>query len=40
MGFFGKIKEGLQKTKENITQKVELVINSFTKIDEEFFEKI
>ncbi|MBR2579514.1 MAG: signal recognition particle-docking protein FtsY [Clostridia bacterium] len=40
MGFFDKIKEGLQKTKENITQKVELVINSFTKIDEEFFEEL
>lgn len=40
MGFFAKIKEGLQKTKENITHKVELVINSFTKIDEEFFEEL
>ncbi len=40
MGFFAKIKQGLQKTKENITQKVELIINSFTKIDEEFFEEL
>ncbi len=40
MGFFAKIKEGLQKTKENITHKVELVINSFTKIDEDFFEEL
>ena len=40
MGFFDKIKQGLQKTKENITQKVELIINSFTKIDEEFFEEL
>ena len=40
MGFFAKIKEGLQKTKENLTHKVELVINSFTKIDEEFFEEL
>ena len=40
MGFFAKIKEGLQKTKENITHRVELVINSFTKIDEDFFEEL
>ncbi len=40
MGFFEKIKQGLRKTKENITQKVELIINSFTKIDEEFFEEL
>lgn len=40
MGFFEKIKSGLQKTKENITNKIELVVNSFTKIDEEFFEEL
>lgn len=40
MGFFQKIKLGLKKTKENITHKIELVINSFTKIDEEFFEEL
>ena len=40
MGFFEKIKNGLQKTKENICEKINLVINSFTKIDEEFFEEL
>lgn len=40
MGFFDKIKNGLKKTKESLVKKVELVINSFTKIDEEFFEEL
>ncbi len=40
MGFFEKIKNGLQKTKENICEKINLVVNSFTKIDEEFFEEL
>ena len=40
MVFFEKIKQGLKKTKENLTHKVELIINSFTKIDEDFFEEL
>ena len=40
MGIFDKIKNGLKKTKESLVKKVELVINSFTKIDEEFFEEL
>lgn len=40
MGFFDKIKTGLQKTKNNMVNKVELLINSFTKIDEDFFEEL
>ena len=40
MGFFEKIKQGLKKTRENISNKIDLVINSFTKIDEEFFEEL
>ena len=40
MGFFEKIKQGLKKTRENISHKIDLVINSFTKIDEEFFEEL
>ncbi|MCX7657440.1 MAG: signal recognition particle-docking protein FtsY [Oscillospiraceae bacterium] len=40
MGFFEKIKEGLKKTKESMMKQVELVINSFTKIDEDFFEEL
>lgn len=40
MGFFSKIKEGLQKTKNTFVKQIESVFNSFTKIDEELFEEL
>ena len=40
MGFFSKIKQGLQKTRDSIANGVNSVINSFTKIDEELFEEL
>ncbi len=40
LGLFENIKNGLQKTKDNFSKKINLVINSFTKIDEEFFEEL
>ncbi len=40
MGFFDKLKEGLKKTKDSFVSKVELLVNSFTKIDEDFFEEL
>ncbi len=40
MAFFEKIKQGLKKTRDSITGKIDSVINSFTKIDEEFFEEL
>ena len=40
MGFFNKIKEGLRKTKDSMIQKMQRVVNSFTKIDEELFEQL
>ena len=40
MGFFSKIKSGLQKTKDTITQRINSVINSFTRIDEDLFEEL
>lgn len=40
MGFFEKIKNGLKKTKESMVKQVESVLNSFTKIDEDFFEEL
>ena len=40
MGFFEKIKQGLKKTRENISHKIDLFINSFTNVDEEFFEEL
>ena len=39
MGFFSKIKDGLKKTKESMVKKMQKVVNSFTKIDEELFEQ-
>lgn len=40
MGFFDKLKEGLKKTKDGFVSRVETLVNSFTKIDEEFFEEL
>ena len=40
MGFFSKIKDGLRKTKESMVKKMQKVVNSFTKIDEELFEQL
>ena len=39
-GFFEKLKDGLKKTKDGFVSKVELLMNSFTKIDEDFFEEL
>ena len=40
MSFFKKIKEKLYKTRDNIALKIETIVNSFTKIDEEFFQEL
>jgi len=40
MGFFSKIKEGLKKTRSSISHGINSIINSFTKIDEEFFDEL
>ena len=40
MGLFSKIKAGLQKTKASISDGITSIINSFTKIDEDFFEEL
>ncbi len=40
MGLFSKIKNGLKKTKESMVKKMQKVVNSFTKIDEELFEQL
>ena len=39
MGFFEKIAEGIRKTRDSMMGKVNSLLNSFTKIDEDFFEK-
>ena len=40
MGLFSKIKAGLKKTKASISDGITSIINSFTKIDEDFFEEL
>lgn len=39
-GFFGRLKEGLRKTRESITHRIDQVLVSFGKIDEELFEEL
>ena len=40
MAFFDKLKSGLQKTRKSISEKIDTVLGSFTKIDEELFEEL
>ena len=40
MGFFGRLAEGLKITRESMARKVDAIVNSFTKIDEELFEEL
>ncbi len=39
-GLFAKIREGLKKTKDSMIAKMQHVLNSFTKIDEDLFEQL
>lgn len=39
-GFFKRLKSGLSKTRQGITEKVDQVLSTFTKIDEELFEEL
>ena len=40
MGFFDKLKNGLNKTKESINEKINNVFSNFRKVDEEFLEEL
>lgn len=40
MGIFSKIKQGLKKTKDSFIGKIQKVANSFTKIDEDLFDRL
>lgn len=40
MGFFNKLKEGLQRTRKGITEKIDQVLITFGHINEELFEEI
>lgn len=39
-GFFTRLKNGLKKTRDGFVGRIELLINSFTKIDEDFFDEL
>lgn len=39
-GFFQKIKEGLLKTRENLTSKIDSIVTIGRKIDEELLEEL
>ena len=38
--FFEKIRDGLRKTKDSVIAKMQLVLNAFTKIDEDLFDQL
>jgi fused signal recognition particle receptor len=40
MGFFSRLKEGLAKTRKGITERIDQVLVSFGKVDEELFEEL
>ncbi len=40
MSIFGKIRDGLKKTRDSVSSMVGDVLSSFTKIDEDFFEEL
>lgn len=40
MGFFSRLKEGLSKTRKSITERIDQVLVSFGKVDEELFEEL
>lgn len=40
MGLFDKIKQGLKKTRDNISSQINIMLNTFTKIDDELFEEL
>ena len=40
MGFFEKLKAGLKKTKDSMVGRIERLLGSFTKIDEDLFEEL
>jgi fused signal recognition particle receptor len=40
MGFFDRLKEGLKKTRDGISQKVESILEAFVKIDDDLFDEL
>ena len=39
-GFFGRLKEGLTKTRNNIVSGIDSVFSGFSSIDDEFYEEL
>ncbi|MCR4400813.1 MAG: signal recognition particle receptor subunit alpha, partial [Syntrophomonadaceae bacterium] len=39
-GFFARLKQGLSKTRQSITERIEKLVKSSRKIDEDFFEEL
>ena len=40
IGFFGRLKSGLAKTRKGMTEKIDIILRSYKKIDEELFEDL
>jgi len=40
LGFFGRLKQGLTKTRDNIVNGIDSVFNGFSNIDEDFYEEL
>ena len=40
MGLFGKLKEGLSKTRNNIVSGIDSVFGGFTSIDDDFYDEL
>lgn len=40
MGFFGKLKEGLSKTRDNIVSGIDTVFSGFSSIDDDFYDEL
>ena len=40
LGFFDKLKEGLSKTRKSLTERIDQVLSTFVKIDEELFQEL
>ena len=40
MGFFDKLKKGLEKTRQSFTEKIEQIIVGYAKIDDEFLDEL
>ena len=40
MSFFEKLKAGMSKTRKNISEKINVVLSAFTRVDEDLLEEL